>query len=96
MSNGAAAGATVAAAAAAARARAIKASGAVVRVEPAGFLQLAERSEQPLVVMAEGFWGGFKYLMSYKGLTFFTKSAEALELPADSELMVADKIWIPS
>lgn len=96
MGNGAAAGGA-AAAAAAAIAEAIKASGAIVRVEPAEFLKIVGRAESPLVVTAEGGFIGtnYQYLTSYKGLAFFTKSPEPLILPGDAEQIVAGKIWIP-
>jgi ABC-type branched-subunit amino acid transport system substrate-binding protein len=85
------------AAAAAAIAQAIKASGAIVRVEPEGFLEILRRAKDPLVVHAKG---GFlsknhQYLSSYKGLAFFAKSPAALELPASTELVEAGSIWIP-
>ena len=85
------------AAAAAAIAQAIKASGAIVRVEPDAFLTIVERVEAPLVVHAEG---GFlstvhKYLVGYKGLVFYTQAARPLHLPGSGELVEAEKIWIP-
>lgn len=86
-----------AAAAAAAIAQATKASGVIVRVEPADFLRILGRQEAPLVVHAQG---GFlsvnhQYLTSYKGLAFFTKAPDPLDLPARAELVQASKIWIP-
>lgn len=92
MSNGAAAGA-----AAAAVAQAIKASGAIVRVEPEEFLKIVGRVESPLVVTAEGglFGPNHQYLTSYKGLAFFAKSSDPLQLPSDAELVISRKIWIP-
>jgi hypothetical protein len=96
MSAGA--GATAgAAAAAAAVAQAIKASGAIVRVEPDDFLRIVARQTGPLVVHATGgfFSTSYQYLSSYKGLAFFTKSASPLTLPSGCELVVAQKIWIP-
>ena len=96
MSNGAAGGAA-AAAAAAAIAQAIKASGAIVKVKPEEFLKIVSRVESPLVVTAEGgFFGvNHQYLTSYKGLAFFTKSSDPLNLPSDAELILSGKIWIP-
>lgn len=93
MTNGAAAGA----AAAAAIAQAIKASGAIVRVEPNDFLEILRRSERPLVVFAEGgfFSTNYQYLTGYKGLAFFTKSPAELMLPGAAEVIVAKKIWVP-
>jgi len=93
MSNGA----TAAAAAHAAIANAIKASGVIIRVENKDFLVIIERVEKPLVVMTEkSFWSpSYKYISSYKGLAFFTKSSEPLRLPSDVELVMAQKIYIP-
>ena len=94
MSNGATAGA---AAAAAATAQAIKASGAIVRVEPNVFLLLLSKAVKPLVVMAEGglFRKTYQYLTAYKGLIFFTKSPTPLQFSGDVELIAAKTIWIP-
>ena len=85
------------AAAQAAIANAIKASGAIVSVEPGAFLQILGRQKAPLVVRAQGgfFSTNYQYLTSYKGLTFHTKSPTELTLPADSEIVRAGKIWIP-
>jgi len=81
----------------AAIAEAIKASGAIVRVEPREFMLLMRRQEYPLVVHATGglIKTNYQYLMSYKGLVFYTKSAEALSLSGTAEVIVARSIWIP-
>ena len=94
MSAGASAGA---AAAAAAVAQAIKASGSIVRVEPAEFLRILARQQEPLVVQATGgfFSTNYQYLSSYKGLAFYTKSPDRLALPRGCEVVEAQKIWIP-
>lgn len=91
------AGASAGAAAAAAIAQAIKASGAIIRVEPKDFQAILQRQFEPLVVQATGglFSTNYQYLTSYKGLCFFTKSSTRLDLPSDSELVLAEKIWIP-
>jgi len=93
-----AAGAGAAAAAAAAVANAIKASGAIVQVEPDDFLKILARAKDPLVVTAEGgfFKTKYQYLTSYKGLDFYCMSEEPLPIPAEAELIPAGKIWIPS
>jgi hypothetical protein len=95
MSNGAVAGSG--AAAAAAIAQAIKASGAIVRVEPMDFMALLERAEKPLLVYCESrfFYTSYQYLMGYKGLVFYTKSRTPLDLPRNIEVVTAKKIWIP-
>jgi len=87
-----------AALAAAAVADAIKASGVLVRVEPEEFAKILARTKDPLIVIAEGgvFGKNYQYLMSYKGLAFFTKSNTPLELPGGAEVVTADHISIPS
>ena len=81
----------------AAIAQAIKASGAIVKVEPLDFLALLEQVEKPLIVYSEGGFISktYQYLMGYKGLVFFTKSRTPLMLPDKIEIVVAKKIWIP-
>jgi hypothetical protein len=94
MVNGAVAGG----AAAAAIAQAIKASGAIVKVEPMDFMAILEQSENPLVVYCESrfFSTSYQYLVGHKGLVFYTKSRMPLMLPDKIEIVVAKKIWIPS
>jgi len=91
-------GTGAAAAAAAAIAQAIKASGAIVRVEPRDFSSILEKQAAPLVVHATGgfFSTSYHYLTSYKGLAFFNKSEAPLNLPRNTELVQAQKIWIPT
>ena len=96
MTNGATAGAA-GGAAAAIIAQAIKASGAIVNVEPNDFIEILARSQRPLVVCAQGwfFKTSYQYLTSYKGLFFYTKSPRPLPPPDDAEIISAKKIWIP-
>ena len=86
-----------AAAAAAAIAQAIKASGVLVRLEPEEFAKLLGRMSEPLIVYAQGgiFRTRHQYLVSYKGLAFFTVSRDPLPLPAGTELVTARRIWVP-
>lgn len=92
MAAGAAAGA-----AAAAVAQATKASGVIVRLEPGEFSKILARAKDPLVVISSGGFFGkkFQYLMPYKGLAFFTKTNDELALPAGTEVVSAEGIWIP-
>ena len=86
-------------AAAAAIIQAVKASGAIVRVEPHAFMSIVLRQESPLIVIKEGgsglFSGKYQYITSYKGLAFHTKSADPLQFTGNPELVVAKSIWIP-
>jgi hypothetical protein len=90
-------GAAAAGAAAAAIARAIRASGVIVRVTPQEFGAILKRAEKPLVIHAQGgfFSPRHQYTVSYKGFAFHTKSASALVLPTDAEVVEAEKIWVP-
>ncbi len=85
------------AAAQAAITNAIRASGAIVRVQEEDFLTILARTDGPLVVAAEGglFTKYYSYLTSYKGLFFYVKAKLPLSLPAGAELINAKKIWIP-
>jgi len=90
-------GAGAAAAAAAAVAKAIKASGAIVRVEPSEFRKLLSQNPEGLIVHAVGglFSPGHKYLMGYKGLVFHASAREPISLPRNCQVVEAKKIWIP-
>ena len=67
-------GGAAAAARAAAIAQAIKASGAIVQVEPDDFLTILSKTDKPLAVMATGglMKTNYQYLTAYKGLIFLT------------------------
>jgi hypothetical protein len=82
----------------AAIAEATRASGAIVQMQPEGFAEILRKAESPLVIVASGgiFGKKFDYLTSYKGLAFFCRSAEPLQLPTRAEVIHAGKIWIPS
>jgi len=84
--------------AAAAVANAIKASGVLVRVSPEDFQALLRRARDPLVVCGRGgfFSKDHAYLLSYRGLAFYTKSPEPISLPSTAETVTARRIWIPS
>ena len=81
----------------AAIANAIKATGVVVRMEPSEWLSVLKRNDNAVVVVAEGgmFKKSFRYLTSYRGLAFFTKSTHALILPGRTEVINAKSISLP-
>ena len=86
-----------AAVAAAAIANAIKASGIIVHVDPVEFQNLLHKIERPLVVCAEGgvFSTKYQYLVSYRGLAFFTKATAQIVMPSGAETIIAKKMWAP-
>ena len=87
----------VGAAVIAAMAQATKASGAIVRMKPHAFMFILSKIEKPLVVTAQGGFlkKNYRYLTSYKGLVFFTKSSTPLRLNGNLELITVKEIWIP-
>ena len=90
-------GAAGGAVAAMAIANAKRASGVVVSVTPENFSKILARTEKPLVVHATGgvFSTRYQYMTSYRGFAFYTKSRRPLDLPAGTELIAAESIWIP-
>lgn len=90
---GAAGGAAVALAIANAK----RASGVVVAVTPENFSAILARAERPLVVHATGglFSTNYQYLTTYRGFAFYTKSRQPVALPAGTELIAAESIWVP-
>ena len=81
----------------AAIANAIKATGVVVRMEPNEWMAVLKRNENAVVVVAQGgmFKKSYRYLTSYGGLAFFTKSDQALVLPGRTNVITAKSISIP-
>ncbi len=79
-------------------ANAIKASGAIVSVQPRDFETILRKTDTPLVVQAQGGFLSTKYhyLTPYRGLIFYTKTQTPLPLPRGTELITARKIWVPS
>lgn len=78
-------------------AKAIKASGVIVHVEPAEFSSIMRKMDQPLLVYSPPrmLTRRHQYLTSYKGLAFFTKSSEQIDLPRNVEVIVARSLWMP-
>ena len=76
---------------------AVKATGVVVRLEPPEWLAILKRTDNPLVVIAQGgmFKPKFQYLTSYRGLAFYTKSPHAIVLPGRAEVITAKSMSIP-
>lgn len=81
----------------AAIAEAIKASGAIVRLEPADFQAILAKIDRPLIVVAKGglVKPHYEYLTPYKGLVFFAKSSTPLLFGSNTEVVKAQKIWVP-
>ena len=86
-----------AAAAQAAIHNAIKASGAIVKIEPKDFRNLIAKMDSGLVIEKEGgsFLTLYKYSTSYKGFIFYCKSKNPITIPARLEKMNARMMWVP-
>lgn len=78
-------------------AKAIKASGTIILVEPDEFLRILSLQEYPLIIWTAGglFSKSFRYLTSYGGFAFHCKSPTELQLPEAAELIHAQKMWMP-
>ena len=75
---------------------ALKAMGPIIVLEPGDFLRILEKNPDGLVIHTPGgLMSKNKYITSYKGLIFFTKTKDHLELPANIEMMVSKKMSIP-
>ena len=92
--GGAAAGAG--ASAAAAVIQALKASGVIVSLTREEFQKVLYKIDNPIVVTALTTFLGtkYQYLTTYRGLAFYTKTREPIELGM-AEVIAAKKIWVP-
>jgi|GEM_PF-3298717 len=79
------------------RAAKVSVSGAVIQIEPDDFAGILARINNPIVV--KSFSGRisktYRYLTSYKGFTFCTRSRESLLLPNDVEVIETRKLYSP-
>ncbi len=71
--------------------------GARVTVEPADFLLILEKNDNPFVVMKEKkegriFKHDYIYMTGYKGFVLITQSPIPLELPRDAEVIITLKM----
>jgi hypothetical protein len=85
------------AAAVAAMINALRAMGTIVKVEPQVFQTIVERQSEPLVVRApHGYFSKkIDYIVSYKGLAFYTSAKSELRLPPNAEIVQAQSMYIP-
>jgi hypothetical protein len=92
------AGGAAASGAAAAISEAIKASGAIIRLDPVDFERMLGRMEEALVVHAESglLRTKHEYMTSYRGFIFYMKTDAEIRVPDRCETIQAKKIWIPS
>jgi hypothetical protein len=69
----------------------------IVTVGPEDFKAILEKQDQPLVVVHKSgfFVTEYRYLTSYKGLSFSTKSGEQLPLSPRTELIQARSMYLP-
>lgn len=77
--------------------KAIRAAASIVEVAPKDFLSILERAEKPLVISARGgiLRRRFSYVVSFRGLTFVTRSRERLTLPEGTDVIAAVRMWLP-
>jgi len=80
-----------------AAARAIKASGAVLKLDPTEFSRILAQTVDPLIVVSPCGYKKrkVKYLVSWKGFVFYCESKEQMVPPKGAVTILADKVWIP-
>tara|TARA_R110001592_G_scaffold226573_1_gene482740 strand:+ start:201 stop:476 length:276 start_codon:yes stop_codon:yes gene_type:complete len=89
---------STAAAAQAAIQQAIKASGAIVKIEANDFSHMLSKMDDGLVIEHQGklfFKEYYQYSTSYKGFVFYCKSSERISIPSRLEKINAKQIWVP-
>jgi len=77
---------------------AVKAVGALVKVEPEVFLAIVKRYPSPLVIYSKSeslFRVRHHYATSYKGFAFLVSCPEPLPIPGTAEVVVAKEIVVP-
>jgi hypothetical protein len=77
--------------------QAIRASGAIVRVEPRDFDRIVRKTPDALVIRARPatFSKHHQYLTSYRGFVFHTRTREQLQFASSVEIVEAKSIWVP-
>lgn len=75
----------------------IKASGAIVQIDPREFERIVRQAGDPVVVHARTgvFSKKNQYLTSYKGLIFYCVTEEALHFGSSIEVLEAKRMWMP-
>jgi hypothetical protein len=78
-------------------ANAVKTVGSLVTLTPEEFTRVLSMTTDALVVSAEGglLSRSYKYIFSFKGLTFYCKSRSELMMPGNVQLIQAKKISVP-
>lgn len=83
------------AAIAASQMNAQKAIGAIIRVDYTAFQAVLKDADAPLAAVSDSFWGGKKYLVNHKGLTFYCKTKVEIQVPANTQIITCNSINIP-
>jgi hypothetical protein len=71
-----------------------RSSGLLVRLSPEEFSRLVSRTSDQLVVVVEGD-SHYHYLTSHKGVPFYTRSQNRLQLPPNAEVVIAEGMSLP-
>ena len=78
-------------------AQAVKATAGLIRIDAAEFQNILNRTENPIVVIAEGgfFSKSTRYLTSYRGFILYTQTRDPLHIPGRAEILRARSLWLP-
>lgn len=71
--------------------------GPIIVIHEKQFREIVEKNPELLVITTFGGFpsGKHRYMISYKGFYFFTKSSSQLRLPESTEIMQVEEIAIP-
>lgn len=77
--------------------QATRSFGIITQVGRETFIEIIGRQDKPLILESTGgiFRKHYRYLTSYKGITFFTKCYNAVNLPTNAEIIKVHNIRIP-
>lgn len=78
--------------------QALRSFGIITHVSPEVLLEILNKQEKPLILESLGgfiFRKHYRYLTSYKGLAFFTKSHNPIAIPKTAEVINVKYLNIP-
>ena len=78
--------------------QAIRASGAIVRVEAREFERIVRKVDEAIVIRARPgmFSKHNQYLTAYRGFVFHTRTRDDLQFASSVEIVEAKRIWVPA
>lgn len=69
----------------------------IVTVENDEFMRLVKQANDPMIIHQIPGWfsGQNRYLLTYRGVTFYTRSKEELSISKNAEVITAKYFYVP-